>query len=157
MKKKTTFKLPAEAMEGTTGAVLLGDFNNWEPTQKFELEKQKDGSYKIPVELEAGKTYQYRFLRNDGMWVNDYNAQEYVPSEHDGIDNCLISVSKAEASEKKVSRKATSTKKAAAKKTPVGSKKAEGKKTKKVTTAKTKTAKPASAKVAKKGGPKVGK
>ncbi|HUZ61649.1 MAG TPA: isoamylase early set domain-containing protein [Hanamia sp.] len=92
MKKNITFTLPAEALEGATEAVLLGDFNNWKPAKEFELKKQKDGFFKTVVPLEVGETYQYRFLLNDGRWVNDYDAQNYVPVSGLSIDNCEITV-----------------------------------------------------------------
>ena len=95
MKKDIIFTLPAEAVEGATHAMLLGDFNNWTPAKEFELEKQPDGSYRTVVQLEAGKTYQYRFLLNDGRWVNDYHAQQYVPADGLFIDNCVITVPEA--------------------------------------------------------------
>lgn len=92
MKKKIIFKLPAEAVEGATEALLLGDFNNWSSDNAYLLEEQEDGSFKTVVKLEAGRTYQYRFLLNDGRWVNDYNAQNYVPVSGYYVDNCVITV-----------------------------------------------------------------
>ncbi|MEO6813828.1 MAG: isoamylase early set domain-containing protein [Ginsengibacter sp.] len=92
MKKEIIFTLPEEALDGATEVIILGDFNNWTPGKEFELKKQKDGSLKTVVQLEEGKTYQYRFLLNDGRWVNDYHAQNYVPVSGLYIDNCVISV-----------------------------------------------------------------
>ena len=92
MTKNITFTLPAEAVEGATEAFLLGDFNNWNPEKAIKLEKTKDGSFKAIVQLEEGKTYHYRFLLNDGRWVNDYNAQKYESIPGFFIDNCVITV-----------------------------------------------------------------
>ena len=92
MKKNITFTLPAEAVQGATEAFLLGDFNNWNPENAPKLEKQPDGSFKAAAQLEEGKTYQYRFLLNDGRWVNDYHAQNYVPVSGLYVDNCVITV-----------------------------------------------------------------
>lgn len=92
MKKEIIFTLPAEALEGATEAVVLGDFNNWTPGQEFELKKQADGSFKTTVQLEGGKTYQYRFLLNNGTWQNDYHAGDYVPVSGLYIDNSVITV-----------------------------------------------------------------
>ena len=93
MTKEIIFTLPAEAVEGATEAILLGDFNNWDPSKGITLKKQKDNSHKAVVSLEVGKTYQYRFLLNDGRWVNDYHAENYVHASGLHIDNCLITVS----------------------------------------------------------------
>ena len=92
MIKKITFTLPAEAVADATEALLLGDFNEWNTEKGIVLKKQKDGSLKALVALETGKSYQYRFLLNDGRWVNDYNAQNYIPVDGFHIDNCLITI-----------------------------------------------------------------
>jgi len=153
MKKDIVFTLPAEALEGATEAVLLGDFNNWTPGEEFELKGEQDGSFKTVVQLEEGETYHYRFLLNNGRWVNDYNAQQYTPVAGLYIDNCVITVSesthneepqKQEVENKKPEIKAKATKSAAPK--------AEGTKAKKaaaseITTTKTAKAKPADEKV----------
>ncbi len=128
MKKEIIFTLPAEALEGASEAVVLEDFNNWTPGQEFELKKQEDGSFKTSVQLEEGKTYQYRFLLNNGRWQNDYNAQDYVPVSGLFIDNSVITVPEipevevkqnpAEIINKEVSAKSKATKAKAVKKTP---------------------------------------
>lgn len=92
MKKEITFTLPAEALEGATEVVILGDFNNWSPAEEFKLQRQQDGTFKTIVSLEEGKTYQYRFLLNDGRWVNDYHAQNYIPVYDLYIENSVITV-----------------------------------------------------------------
>ena len=92
MTKNITFTLPAEALDGASEAFLLGDFNHWNKENAPKLEKQKDGSYKAVAKLEEGKTYEYRFLLNDGRWVNDYNAQGYTLVHGMHIDNCVITV-----------------------------------------------------------------
>ena len=148
MKKDIIFTLPAEALEGATEAVLLGDFNNWTPGEEFELKSQQDGSFRTVVQLEEGETYHYRFLLNNGRWVNDYNAQQYTPVPGLYIDNCVITVSesanndefqKPEPENKKPAVKAKAVKAAAPKAEVTKTKKAAASKT---TTAKTAKAKP---------------
>ena len=95
MKREIIFTLPAEALEGATEAVVLGDFNNWTPGKEFELTSHEDGSFRTIVQLEEGETYHYRFLLNNGRWVNDYNAQQYTPVTGLYIDNCVITVSES--------------------------------------------------------------
>ncbi|MDQ2721184.1 MAG: isoamylase early set domain-containing protein [Bacteroidota bacterium] len=92
MTKNITFTLPAEAMEAATEALLLGDFNNWNPEKAPKLERQPDGSFEAVAQLEPGQTYHYRFLLNDGRWVNDYNAQSYVDIPGLSIENCIITI-----------------------------------------------------------------
>ena len=78
MEKKVTFTLASEIVGEATSAVLLGEFNNWDYNNGISLKKQKDGSMKATTTLEAGRTYQYRYLLNDGRWVNDHRADKYV-------------------------------------------------------------------------------
>lgn len=75
---KITFVLPKEAVGNAETVVLLGDFNNWQ--NGLTLVKQKDGSFKTSVELEKGRSYEYRFLINGEKWENDWAAEAYVPT-----------------------------------------------------------------------------
>ncbi|MBC7777138.1 MAG: isoamylase early set domain-containing protein [Phycisphaerae bacterium] len=77
-KSKVTFVLPKEAVENAETVAVLGDFNNWQ--NGVVLEKQKDGSFKTAVELEKGRSYEYRFLINGEKWENDWAAQAYAPT-----------------------------------------------------------------------------
>ncbi len=90
--KKITFTLPAEALGNATGAILLGDFNDWNFDKGISLSVQPDGTLAASVELEAGKSYQYRFLLSDGTWVNDWAAQQYVHDAAFGVENSLVIV-----------------------------------------------------------------
>ena len=91
MTKKITFTLPAEVVANATSGLLLGDFNNWDDTKAPSLKKQKDGSMKATLALEGG-TYHYRYLLDDGRWVNDYTAENYAHVWGYGVDNCVVTV-----------------------------------------------------------------
>lgn len=123
MEKKVTFTLPAEVVGEATSAILLGEFNNWDANNGITLKKQKDGSLKAIASLEAGRTYEYRYLLNDGRWVNDERADNYV--------NCVITIPeetevKAETSAKSKKEKKTSAKAEKAGTTPDDLTKIEG-------------------------------
>lgn len=92
MATKVTFTLSSDVVANATAGVLLGDFNNWDYSTGISLKKQKDGSMKASTTLEAGRTYQYRYLLNDGRWVNDQHADNFVPVEGLHIENCVINV-----------------------------------------------------------------
>lgn len=91
MMKKITFTLPIEALGGATKALLLGDFNDWSLDKAIGLEVQKNGKLAATIELESGRSYQYRFLLDNGQWINDWNAENYVQSAF-GVENSLITV-----------------------------------------------------------------
>jgi predicted flap endonuclease-1-like 5' DNA nuclease len=99
MGKKVTFTLTADVVAGATSGLLLGEFNNWDYNNGVTLKKQKDGSMKATTTLEGGRTYQYRYLLNDGRWVNDERAENFVHISDFQVENCVITVP-AEAKEK---------------------------------------------------------
>jgi 1,4-alpha-glucan branching enzyme len=103
MTKKITFTLPAQIVDNATSALLLGDFNNWDLNSGSIMTAQKDGSLKTTINLEYGKTYQYRYLLNNGTWVNDENAAEFVPQYQ--IQNCIITVPQKKVAVKKATVK----------------------------------------------------
>jgi predicted flap endonuclease-1-like 5' DNA nuclease len=107
MEKKVTFSLSAEIVGEATSATLLGEFNNWDANNGITLKKQKDGSLKATASLEAGRSYQYRYLLNDGRWVNDERAENYVHANGFAVENCVITVTgEAEAEKPKKQKKA---------------------------------------------------
>jgi predicted flap endonuclease-1-like 5' DNA nuclease len=114
MTKKITFTLPAEVVAEATSGLLLGEFNNWDHNAGLSLKKQKDGSMTATAALEAGKTYQYRYLLNDGRWVNDQTAETYVHISGYQVENCVISIPEVEVKAAKPA-KATTAKAAPAK------------------------------------------
>ncbi len=75
---KVTFTLPKEVAENAETVAVLGDFNNWQ--KGVSLKKQKDGSFTAAVELEKGRTYEFRFLINGEKWENAPNAEAYKPT-----------------------------------------------------------------------------
>ncbi len=141
MTKKITFTLPAQVIDNATSALLLGDFNNWDLNSGSVMTLQKDGSLKTTINLEFGKTYQYRYLLNTGIWINDENAAEFVPTYQ--IQNCVITIPEKKVVVKKaaIKKEAIAPKKVVAKKIKDTAEEAVTKKkvvTKKATVAKTK-------------------
>ncbi|MDN3656936.1 isoamylase early set domain-containing protein [Ferruginibacter paludis] len=92
MAKKVTFTLSAEVVGEATSGLLMGEFNNWNYNDGISLKKQKDGSMTATASLEPGKRYEYRYLLNDGRWVNDHSADHYVHISGLHVDNCVITV-----------------------------------------------------------------
>lgn len=86
---KVTFELSADAVNGAKTVALAGDFNGWDPSTQA-LKKQKDGSYKITVELAVGAEYQYRYVLDGTTWTNDWAADKYVASGVAGEENSVV-------------------------------------------------------------------
>jgi predicted flap endonuclease-1-like 5' DNA nuclease len=97
MAKKVKFILSADIVADATEGLLLGEFNNWDIDNGFTMKKAKDGSLMATVSLEEGRAYQYRYLLNDGRWVNDQSAQ-YIHDERFHVANCVIEVPAGEES-----------------------------------------------------------
>lgn len=117
-KTKVDFILPKEIAGEATSGILLGEFNNWDYNFGFPLKKQKDGSLKTSISLETGGRFEYRYLLNDGRWVNDSNADQYVHISTYQIENCVINIPADKKAAPKAAKKVT----APAKKAPVAKK-----------------------------------
>lgn len=86
---KVTFSYPAN--EGINTVQVLGDFNNWDSNQAPKLKKGKEG-FSTSLELNAGNSYEFKYLINDNHWENDSHADQYVPSLYVGIENSLLNL-----------------------------------------------------------------
>ncbi len=104
MATKVTFTLSADVVADETECLLLGEFNNWDQANGISLKKQKDGSLKAIASLEAGKTYQYRYLLSDGRWVNDDKAATFAFAHEFAVENCVITVPAVEPKEVKAKK-----------------------------------------------------
>jgi predicted flap endonuclease-1-like 5' DNA nuclease len=105
MTVKVNFVLAANIVAGATDGVLLGEFNNWNTGTAIKLNKENDGSLTATLELEAGATYQYRYLLSDGRWVNDDRAEQYRHADGYQIENCVIHVPRETLTKTKASTK----------------------------------------------------
>ncbi len=114
--RKVTFTIPHYIVKDATGGLLLGDFNNWNTDRGIELEKNASGDLTVTVELISGETYQYRYLLNDGRWVNDDRALSYETGPTMDVENCVIFVSASAEYEAEHKEKLEAPKKAPVKK-----------------------------------------
>ncbi len=114
MTTKVTFKLPSEFVANASDGVLVGEFNNWNPAEGVQLQKKEDGSMFAEVALVAGKSYQYRYLLNDGRWVNDNNNTTWSDVYGQPVENCVVNVPVVEKKEKAAPKAAVVKKEVAA-------------------------------------------
>ena len=88
---KVTFELPqAELPESidVESVHLVGEFNEWDRTAT-PMERATEGAFRVTLELEPGKTYQFRYLVNGEHWCNDWHADGYILGGF-GADNCAV-------------------------------------------------------------------
>jgi 1,4-alpha-glucan branching enzyme len=86
---KVEFVLPDALAAKADSAYLVGDFNNWDESAT-PMAKLKSGTYKVTLNLEPDREYQFRYLLNGNQWHNDWDADRYVPNPFSG-DNSVIS------------------------------------------------------------------
>ena len=124
---KVTFSLPKKATMGATNVKLVGEFNEWN-TDKAVMMKPVRTNFEAVVELPVGRDYQFRYLINDTVWENDWNADNYVATPF-GVDNSVVYVRETKAARKTIKKspaKKTTATKAKAKVTKDNLKKIEG-------------------------------
>ena len=85
---KVVFSLPVEAAAGAAKLYLAGEFNEWSPT-KQAMRKAK-GQFTASLTLPAATPYQYRFVTDAGVWLNDTEADCYVYSAFADADNSVV-------------------------------------------------------------------
>lgn len=71
-------------------ASLVGDFNNWS-FQQNPMKKLKDGSFSATLSLQAGNSYQFRYVFEGNTWANEVEADSYVPNKY-GEENSIVTV-----------------------------------------------------------------
>ncbi|ADZ89766.1 isoamylase early set domain-containing protein [Marinomonas mediterranea] len=88
---KVKFALPAEKLNGAKKVALVGDFNGWDD-KATPMRKQKTGVFASTLNLDVDADYQFRYLVDGEIWMNDESADGYAqsPVSHDA--NCVISV-----------------------------------------------------------------
>jgi 1,4-alpha-glucan branching enzyme len=87
---KVTFSLSNAICGDFKKINLVGGFNNWNE-KATPMEKRKNGSFSVSLVLQAGCEYQYRYLADESIWLNDDKADKYVPAPH-GVENSVVSL-----------------------------------------------------------------
>ena len=86
---KVTFTLAKDIANSANRVNLAGDFNNWD-TESIPMNKLKGGEFSATVELKNGKEYAFKYLINGNSWLNDINADKYVPNAFNGENSVVI-------------------------------------------------------------------
>lgn len=86
-KVRVTFELPSTIWAASVH--LVGDFNNWDEHSLPMTQTRNDATWRISLELDKGREYQFRYLVNGTDWHNDWHADRYVPNQY-GSDNSVV-------------------------------------------------------------------
>lgn len=82
---RVTFTLPESIWADSI--FLVGDFNDWNRSS-HPLKQDNNGRWTITVDLERGRSYQFRYLA-DGEWMNDNAADAFVANRY-GSHNFVV-------------------------------------------------------------------
>lgn len=85
-KVKVTFAMPAALWADSI--YVVGDFNGWD--ERATPLRQTESGWMVSLELEAGQSYQYRYLLNGSEWHNDWQADGYAPNSFGGDNSVVI-------------------------------------------------------------------
>lgn len=88
---KVTFRLPQDVAADANHASIVGEFNDWNP-HATTMQKLKSGEFKVTLDLEVGREYQYRYLLDGRTWTNDESADRYVPAGLPDTHNSVVVV-----------------------------------------------------------------
>jgi len=88
---KVTFKFPKKAANAVNSVHVVGDFNDWNELAT-PMKRLKNGDYTATVDLELYKEYEFRYLKDEKEWENDWEADKYSPSPIGNCDNSVVIV-----------------------------------------------------------------
>ncbi|HSV27829.1 MAG TPA: isoamylase early set domain-containing protein, partial [Sedimentisphaerales bacterium] len=88
---KVTFCLTKDAAKGAGTAAVVGDFNGWNNTAT-PMKRDKSGNFKVTLELEKDREYQFRYLLDGKTWENDWEADKYVMAGVGNAENSVVVV-----------------------------------------------------------------
>ena len=85
-----TFILPKEISENFGQVSLVGDFNNWDIHNDKFSHKSSDGSFSAEYDLDSGKEYQFRYLCDGEVWLNEPEADKQIVTHFGDSKNSVI-------------------------------------------------------------------
>jgi len=88
---KVTFKIPKTVANASRSAHIVGEFNDWS-TSATPMKKLKNGAFKATLNLETGRSYQFRYLLGESHWENDPEADGSMATPFGDSHNSVISL-----------------------------------------------------------------
>jgi 1,4-alpha-glucan branching enzyme len=85
---KVTFSIEAEDANEVS---VVGSFNDWD-AKAAPLKKLKNGTFKGTVDLATESSYEFKYLIDETVYVNDDSADAFAWNEFAGADNSVINV-----------------------------------------------------------------
>ena len=86
-KVKVNFVIPKESAAGKVSVV--GDFNGWDPFV-HPLKPRSNGTRSVTVTLPVSQRFAFKYLDENGQWLDDDAASDYVDNFIGGVNIVLI-------------------------------------------------------------------
>lgn len=83
---KVTFKAEKALVGEAETVAVAGEFNQWTPEA---MKASKAGDFSITLDLETGREYAFRYVVNGDQWINDTEADKYIPGSYGAEDGVL--------------------------------------------------------------------
>jgi 1,4-alpha-glucan branching enzyme len=87
-KGKATVTFTVDPRVGAQTAAVCGEWNDWS-AGAGGMRRDAEGGFSLTVDLEAGRTYRFRYLLDGERWDNDWAADAYVPNGFGGDDSVV--------------------------------------------------------------------
>jgi len=118
---------------GAQSAAICGDWNDWSADADV-MRRDAQGGFSLPIDLEPGRTYRFRYRLDGERWDNDWAADAYVRNsfgEDDSVVDLTALAEPGPPATKKAPTKKARAKQAAVKKEALKEKEKKKKKKKK--------------------------
>jgi hypothetical protein len=93
-KARVTFTVDPRV--GAQAAAVCGEWNDWSADADV-MRRDAEGGFSVTVDLDAGRTYRFRYLLDGRRWDNDWAADAYVRNDFGGDDSVVDLTALAEA------------------------------------------------------------
>jgi 1,4-alpha-glucan branching enzyme len=85
-KVKVNFVLPKDSVAGSVSVV--GDFNDWDP-MVHPLRPRSNGTKSVAVTLPSQMRFAFRYLDEEGRWLDDDAAHAYEDNGIGGVNSVV--------------------------------------------------------------------
>jgi len=86
---RVTFLIPKKIGKNAKSAHVVGEFNSWSKSNT-PMKKLKNGTFVAIIKLPIGREYQFRYLLDNKIWMNDSDADRFVPAPFGNSHNCVL-------------------------------------------------------------------
>jgi len=83
---KVTFSIVAEDAKKVS---VVGSFNEWD-AKATPLKKLKNGTFKGALDLATDSSYEFKYLIDETVYVNDEAADGYAWNQFASADNSIV-------------------------------------------------------------------